>query len=115
MHFLNVGDGSFGIAYAVVTRGNADSGVTGGAGWAYERYDDNEGTAIGMIGGEHRIRRGLKLITENYVWSGGGIVTGGVRFLGDRFSTDLGLVVPMTGGEFIGFPILNFVWNITRK
>jgi len=116
MHFLNVGDnGSFGIAYGVLTRGNADSAVTGGVGWAYARYDDNEGTAIGMIGGEHRVRRGLKVITENYVWSGGGIVTGGVRFLGERFSTDLGLVVPMTDGEFIGFPILNFVWNITRK
>ena len=115
MHFLNVGDGSFGIAYAVVTQGNTDSAVTGGIGYAYERYGGNDGSMVAMIGGEHRVSRGLKLISENYVWRGGGIATGGVRFLGERLSVDLGLLVPLGTDEPIAFPMVNFVWKITRK
>ena len=115
MHFLNVGDGSFGIAYGVVTRGDSDSAFTGGIGYAYERYEDNDGSVVGMIGGEHRVRRNLKLITENYVLSGGGIATGGVRFLGERFATDLALAVFVGGDSIMAFPLVNFVWNFARR
>ena len=114
MHFLNVGDGSFGIAYGVVTRGSTDSAVTGGVGYAYERYGEDDGAAVGMLGGEHRVLRGLKLITENYVWRGAGIVTGGVRVLGERISVDLGLAVPVGEGDLFAFPLVNFVWNMSR-
>ena len=41
-----------------------------------------------------RVRR-VKVITENYLWRGGGLLTGGVRVLSDRLSADLGLVVPL--------------------
>ena len=61
MHFLNVGDGNFGIAYVVGTRGTADSAVTGGIGYAYDRsYNTQNGAPVVMIGGEHRVTRGLK-------------------------------------------------------
>lgn len=59
MHFLNVGDGHLGIAYAVVTRDSTDTALT--------------------VGAEHRASRGLKLVTENYMFNGGGIATGGIR------------------------------------
>ncbi len=115
MHFMNVGDGQLGIAYGVVTKGGTDTAITGGVGYAYSRYGENDGAGVAMIGGEHRVRRGLKLITENYVWQGGGIATGGVRFLGERFSTDLGLIVPLGTDDMIAFPMVNFVWKFTRR
>jgi hypothetical protein len=31
------------------------------------------------VGAEHRASRGLKLVTENYMFNGGGIATGGIR------------------------------------
>lgn len=111
MHFLNVGDGSFGIAYSVVTYGSDDSAITGGVGYAYERYDGNgDGSVILMVGGEHRVSRGVKLISENYLWRGGGFVTAGVRWMGERLSTDLGLAAPLGTDVFV-FPMVNFVWK----
>lgn len=99
-----------GIAYGVTTVGDEDSAVTIGAGYAYETGDGGGGAVV-MVGGEHRIHRRLKFITENYLWKGGsGLVSGGVRFIGDRLSADLGLVVPITDDGFFAFPIVNFVW-----
>ena len=114
MHFLNVGDGSLGIAYVVATRGSTDSAVTGGVGYAYDRtYDSKNGAAVVMIGGEHRVKRGMKLLTENYVFNGGGIVTGGVRWIGERFSADLAMVVPTDGSTTIAFPLVNLVYSFS--
>lgn len=115
MHFMNVGDGSFGIAYGAVTQGSADSAVTAGLGWAYERYDDGAGTAVVMLGGEHRVSRRTKLITENYFFEGGGFASAGVRFLGERLSADLSLAVPLGIDEFFAFPMINFVWKFDSK
>jgi hypothetical protein len=115
MHFLNVGDGNFGIAYVVATRGTADSAVTGGVGYAYDRsYNTQNGAPVVMIGGEHRVTRGLKILTENYIFNGGGILTGGVRWLGERFSADLALVVPTDGGSAVAFPMVNVVYSFSR-
>jgi hypothetical protein len=115
MHFLNVGDGTLGIAYLVGTRGSADSAITGGIGYAYDRsYDTTNGAAVVMIGGEHRVRRGMKVMTENYVFNGGTILTGGVRWLGEHFSADLALVVPTDGSFAVAFPLVNVVYSFTR-
>ena len=115
MHFFNVGDGNLGIAYGVLTRGSRDSGVTVGAGYAYDRTSgDVDGAPVGMFGGEHRVSRRVKLVTENYVFEGGGLGSFGVRFLGDRLSADLGLVVPLGMGETVAFPMINFVYRFGR-
>ena len=112
IHFMNVGDGNFGIAYAVTTYGGLDDAVTGGVGYAYARYSkSSHATAIGMIGGEHRIGRRLKFITENYVWHDGGIISGGVRFLGERLSADVGIFAPIVADTTIAAPVVNFVWK----
>jgi hypothetical protein len=116
MQFLHVEDGNLGIAYGVVTQGSTDSAVTVGIGYAYERSSDSGGEgAIGMIGGEHRVSRRLKLVTENYVFEGGGLSSFGVRFLGEHLTADLGLVMPIGGEEFFVFPMVNFVWQFGRK
>ena len=116
MHFLNVGDGSLGIAYVVGTRGSTDSAVSGGIGYAYDRtYDSKDGAAVVMVGGEHRLTRGLKILTENYIFNGGGIVTGGVRWIGERFSADLAMVVPVDGSSTIAFPLVNVVYSFSSR
>ena len=115
MHFLNVGDGNLGIAYVVATRGSTDSAVTGGVGYAYDRtYDNKNGATVAMIGGEHRISRGVKDMTENYILNGAGIVTGGVRWMGERFAADFAMVVPMSGSSTIAFPLVNVVYSFSR-
>jgi hypothetical protein len=115
MHFLNVGDGNFGIAYVVGTRGTTDSAVTGGVGYAYDRsYNAKNGAAVVMIGAEHRITRGMKILSENYIFNGGGILTGGVRWLGERFSADLAMVVPTDGDTTVAFPLVNVVYSFSR-
>ena len=114
MHFLNVGDGTLGIAYVVGTRGTTDSAVTGGVGYAYARsYNSKNGAAVVMVGGEHRVTRGMKILTENYIFNGGGIVTGGVRWMGERFSADLAMVVPTDGSTTIAFPLVNVVYSFS--
>lgn len=119
LHFANPGgDGDVGIAYGVATLGDGDAAATFGVGYAYSREGDDhrdrdEGgrAMVAMVGGERRVSRRLKLITENYVWEGGGgLLSGGLRFLGERLSADLALVVPLNAQDFVAFPVVNFVW-----
>jgi hypothetical protein len=65
-----------------------------------------------MVGGEHQVRRNLKLITENYIWKrGNGVASAGVRFFGERLSADLALGIPIGTDEFFAFPVLNFLYR----
>ncbi len=111
MHFFNVDDASIGIAYGAVTQGSNDSAATLGLGYAYARTDDEDaGSAVVMVGGEHRVSRRIKLVTENYAFKGGGFASGGVRFFGEKLSADFGLVVPLFSDEdFILLPMINIV------
>jgi hypothetical protein len=112
MHFINVGDGTLGIAYGVATYGNSNSAFTAGAGYAYARSNGASGGAgVLMFGGEHRATRRIKLISENYAWGGGGVAMGGIRLLSDRLSADMGMVVPIGADSFFAFPMINFVWK----
>jgi hypothetical protein len=110
MHFFNVDEASIGIAYGVVTQGSADSAATIGVGYAYDRSDDDDaGSAVVMIGGEHRVSRRIKFVTENYVFKGGGFASGGLRFFGEKLSADFGLVMPLFADDTFVFPMLNIV------
>ena len=111
MHMIGIDDDSIGVAYGVVTHGSADSAITVGGGYAYARSDEGGGAPVVMFGAEHRVRRGLKLVTENYAFEGGGIISAGVRFMGQRLSADLGLATPLGIDEFFVFPMVNFVWT----
>ena len=110
LHFFNVDDASIGIAYGVVTQGTTDNAVTVGLGYAYAREDDEDaGSGVLMLGGERRVSRRVKLVTENYVFKGGGFASGGVRFFGEKLSADFGLVVPLFGDDTFVFPMINIV------
>ena len=104
--------GSLGVVYGVTTFGTPDKSLTVGAGWGYT-YDDGDegGAAIGMIGGDYRVSRRLKLVTENYLFEDGALLSAGVRFIGDRLSADLALAVPAGGDDTFVFPMVNFMWT----
>jgi hypothetical protein len=142
MHFFVFGeDAKVGLAYTVATTGSNDNAVTAGVGWAYSRYTEDEfnnaqcfgstpaaavacaaperttrtsGSAVAMLGGERRLSRRVKVVTENYVFESGGIVSVGVRFLGERLSADLGVFAPLSGEFTILAPIVNFVWSFGK-
>lgn len=109
MHIANVDGDSLGIAYGAVTQGSRDSAVTLGLGVAYARYE-NRSPPVVMLGVEHRVHRSVKLVSENYAFQGGGLVSGGVRFLSGRLSADLALAAPLGVDEVVVFPMVNFVW-----
>jgi hypothetical protein len=112
LHFMNIGDYKLGIAYGVATTGTLDSALTIGGGYAYARGDDEGdkgGAPLLMIGGEHRITRRTKIITENYFFSDGGIVSFGWRFMGDHLSVDVGGFTPLGVDGFVIAPMVNIV------
>ena len=110
MHFFNIDDASVGIAYGVVTQGSKDNAVTVGLGYSYARSDDEDaGSGVLMLGGERRVSRRVKLVTENYLFKGGGFASGGLRFFGEKLSADFGLVAPLFGDDTVVFPMINIV------
>lgn len=113
LHFFNMGDLNAGIAYAVVTRGTPDAAATIGAGYAYASEDEaRAGAPVVMLGGEKRLSKRLKFVTENYWFSGVGLASGGVRFMGDRLSADLGLVSPIGADGLFVFPMVNVAFKM---
>lgn len=112
IHLTALGPGTpdGGIAYTVATVGPSDSSATIGVGYA---YSGRNRTPIVMIGGEARTSRRIKLMTENWIWSADGahgFVSGGMRFLGDRLSADLAIMVPLVEST-IPFPFVSFAWR----
>ena len=112
MHLAGIDGESVGVAYGVVTRGSRDSALTLGGGYAYARGDSSGGGPVVMLGAEQRVDKHVKLVTENYAFQGGGILSAGVRFLGERLSADLGLAAPLGLDELVVLPMVNFVWKL---
>ena len=104
---------SVGILYTSATVGGPRQALHLGIGYGYDRGGLASSPAL-LLGGETRLSRNLKLLTENYLLPGeGGVVSGGVRFMGERLSADLGLAAPVGGGSssFFAFPLVNFTWS----
>ncbi len=108
-------EGNAGILYGVGTFGSRDNALTLGAGWFYAQgdgYADTSDEPVLMIGGERRISRRVKLVTENWLSVDpgvNGLVSGGFRFIGDRLSADLGFAGVLGGGCCV--PLINFSWG----
>jgi hypothetical protein len=109
--FGEVGHSDFkaGAFYGALTQGTPDKAVTLVVGAGY----DDDGLLdepVVVLGGEYRVSRTIKLITENYFTSEGSLITLGPRFFGDRLSADLGIGLAMWDGEVFTLPIVNFVY-----
>lgn len=119
--------GSAGIFYGVGTFGSPDNALTAGAGWGFAGQEVTN-RPIFMLGGETRVARRVKLITENYAYiynqeifdfgqlerrtRTAGVVSGGIRIFGDRLSADAGLGMFVGEGDsFCCLPVVNFVYN----
>jgi len=109
--------GSFGIVYGVGTFGDADRALTAGAGWGFRLSGDDAFVSdepVLVLGGETRTGARTKLLSEGWFVLGNGasgVLSGGVRFFGDRLSGDLGLGVLIDDGVECCAPVLNFVFG----
>jgi hypothetical protein len=109
LHFGTFSDQLGGVAYASTTVGGADRAVTVTAGRVYS--SDGAGPATGMIGGNWRVGRRTRFVTENHIWREGGMISAGIRYGGEKFSADFGLARPLfTNYPF--FPVVNFMWRV---
>lgn len=109
------GNDGGGLVYGAGTWGDPDGAVTAGAGWFVSNGDVSSQPVV-LLGGERRLTRRTKLLTENYFVPGeeGVFASAGVRFFGERLSADLGLGAPLgvsdcTVGECFA-PLVNFVY-----
>ncbi len=94
-HFSGPMSGSADMYYLAGTNGAPDASFTYGLGYANSAGTVHDATLL-MFGGNRRVARKLSLMSENYVVLARHEVTWaplyGVRFIGERLSTDLGFV-----------------------
>jgi hypothetical protein len=111
----NTGEVTAGVVYGVGTFGDRDQAASVGVGFGFSN-GDFESQPVVMAGGEMRVSSQTKLITENYFAPGesGVVLSGGIRFFGERLSADFGLFT-VAGGEGCGaecvLPLVNFVYT----
>ncbi len=104
-------DENVGVAYGAGTFGSRDNALTAGLGFGYSGTDF-ESQPVAMVGGETRVSRRVKLMTENYFLPGetGFVYSFGLRFIGERLSTDIG-IAGFAGADDDGgccLPMVNF-------
>ena len=119
------------VAYGSATYGTKEHNITLNAGWgAVKQQDPNASYAwrgahrpMFTISGMTRISNRVMLVTENWLFSlleydfvnetyqmrNRGILTGGLRFMGEKNSFDFGILVP--SGESIGIPYIDYVFK----
>jgi hypothetical protein len=120
---------TLGILYGAGTFGTRDHALSVGAGWGFFGSDIESRPAF-MLGGEARLNRRVKLISENYLVSYRterydyptgtyrddteylGLMGAGIRIFGERLAGDLGLGFGVGEADFgCCLPLVNFVYN----
>ena len=110
-------DEAGGIAYGVGTFGDEDNALSAGLGFFYSG-DDVESEPAFMLGGETRVSPRIKLMTENYLLPDavGVVVSGGIRVIGERFATEIGVIAGVSDGDAdCCIPLVNFSYAFGRK
>jgi hypothetical protein len=100
------------IGYGVATFGDLDNALHAGAGVARQFGSDPRTRALGMVGGEYRIGRRWKLISENWLLVPDyPMLSLGFRSVGDRWTWDWGLMALLAeeGAPYI--PIFSFSYS----
>ena len=100
-----------GILYGTTTFGESDNALTVGLGYGYVGSNLAEKPMI-MIGGEKRIGKRTKFLTENWLIPGVDepLFTLGIRWFGEKLAADFGLIRTFKM-DFLGFPWLDIVIN----
>ncbi len=117
---FNVAHESLTLPFIVGTVGTEDRHASLSVGSLGAGRETDERLTLYNLAGSLRVRDNLALVSENYVvtsqYADGVLLapSGGVRFIGTAFSTDLGFFVPtgsMLSGEFVPIPWLDVTWN----
>ena len=99
------------LGYGVVTFGGMLSSLTLGAGVPLN-HNANQVVVL-VIGGEKQISNSVKLLSENWIFTGDEdsftMLSGAVRFFGDRLAVDLALLTTFEAFDGDGFPFLPWV------
>jgi hypothetical protein len=110
-------DETFYFGQGMMTYGTDDASVTFGMGLAWNDEAMMDKPAI-TGGGEYRLDRRLALVGEGWFIPGedddGQLVLGGVRFLGQEMTVDLGVGTSLESdseGDAEWIPYVDFVWN----
>ncbi|HEX6315174.1 MAG TPA: hypothetical protein VFZ73_09960 [Gemmatimonadaceae bacterium] len=102
-----------GLLYGVGTTGTRESNLSLGLAWGYAN-DQVTSRPAAMVGGQHRMSRRISLISENWFFPDGddteGVVSYGLRFLGENISVDLAWVTVLDSGG-VGIPWLGFAFR----
>lgn len=112
MAVFGTGSDVAGIGYGVGTFGSDDRALTAGLGVPFASGEGTADQFVVMLGGETRVGRRLKLLTENWAVPGekGALLTGGIRLMGERWTTDLGLAAAVATDGYFYFPIVSFAY-----
>lgn len=107
-----------GIIYGVGTYGTEEAALTFGIGYGFSGGEFAD-KPIFALGGEYRISKSIKLITENWIIPDSEVqlLSVGIRFFGRSLAADFGLIYP-AGGDTEGFPFLpwvGFAYNFGSK
>ena len=103
------GDDNLNIAYSVATFSSQKAAITLGVG-----YETNSENPIFLFGGELRISRSAKLITENWFIANTELnfLSFGFRFFGQNLAADFSFVFPMVNdNDSIIIPWIGFAYN----
>ena len=99
---------SAGLVYSGITAGNRSSAFSGGVAFSFESHGGFNDDPLLILGGETRVSRGVKLITENWFAPGAGdsVFSFGVRIIGSRITVEAAAVTSSEGGFVL--PLVNF-------
>jgi hypothetical protein len=108
-----------GIMYAAGTVGSDEQALTLGTGFLFGGGEVLDSPIV-MFGGHKQLSSRLKLLSENYAMpteGGGVVISGAVRFIGGRLTTDFGGITHsavLTEGGFPIIPWLSFSYHFSR-
>jgi hypothetical protein len=113
LHLFAPGFGMGGVGYGVATIGSRDDAFTAGMGWFYGKDDDGfqVGAPVLIVGGERRMTRRSKFITENYVFKEGVVLSAGGRFMRNHVSMEFGGMFVIVGNVAMPGLVVNFVFH----
>lgn len=102
-----------GIGYGIVTYGNSDDNATLGMGYGFVDGEFSSKPVI-TLSGMKRVSRRIGLVTENWLVptdSYYGVISYGIRFMGERLTVDLAFINNREIAEeiAIGVPYVDFV------
>lgn len=111
-------EGYFGFLYGLSTLGTSARAVTVGGGFGFSTVDGFDSNFVLVLGGELQVSNSVKLISENILVPGvedGALLSGGLRFFGERIAGSFGVgTTPdlIRDGGFPFIPVLSFSYNL---